>query len=232
MNTDVSVALLYWGTRIGGVSTIIPSIAAGLRRHPSTRVSVFLKRRDGIMNHAAGRTRFYYFSENTYSGTKIKFMSWLMYNLFIMKPDYVLGFLNRFTLVAVLYKLSAALLGRKAVIVIDQAVILTDYLHQYESWYWKPMMRVCLALVDRIIVNSRAIEKDLNHNFSIPSAKIRLIRSWVTPAKQALAMKKKYNCIFVGRLSPEKGIETLLDTAVYCQTKIPGFRLQSSVTVR
>ncbi|MDP1722375.1 MAG: glycosyltransferase [Candidatus Gottesmanbacteria bacterium] len=225
MKTDVSVAILYWSTKIGGVATIIPSIAARLRQRHATSVSVFLKRRDGIITRAAERARFHYFSKNTYSGAKIAFMSWLLHNLFIAKPDYILVFLNRFTLVAVLYKLSAALLGRKTVIVIDQAAVLDSYLYQYESWYWKPMMRACFTFVDRIIVNSRAIEKDLNHNFSVSSAKIRLVRSWVVPAKRARTMKKRYDCIFVGRLSPEKGIETLLDTAVYCQTKIPGFSL-------
>ena len=72
---------------------------------------------------------------------------------------------------------------------------------------------------------ANAIEKDLRHNFSIPSGKIRLIKSLGYPGKTSAYYEKKYNCIFVGRLSPEKGIETLLDTAVYCQTKIPGFSL-------
>jgi glycosyltransferase involved in cell wall biosynthesis len=38
-------------------------------------------------------------------------------------------------------------------------------------------------------------------------------------------MKKKYNAIFVGRLSKEKGLETVLETAEYCSKKISNFKL-------
>lgn len=226
MKTNTSVALIYWDTKIGGVSTSIPSLAARLLRRPSTNVSVFLKRQNTGTHLVTDRqAQYHYFSKNVYSGHKIRFAFWLFYKLLISKPDYIIVFLNRFTLVAVLYQSVSSLFSRKPIIFVGQVVVASAYLRQYESWYWKPILMGCFARVDGIIVNTNAIAEDLCQNFLVPSAKIRLIKNWVTPAPLALLMKKHYDCIFVGRLSPEKGIETILDTVEFCLKKLPGFSL-------
>lgn len=224
MVTNTKIALMYWSTKIGGISTIIPSIVDKMKDRQSTRVYVFLKRRNG-KSGLSGKALYHFFSENIYRGHQLRFFLWLLWGLYRTNPDYMVTFLNRFAFVAVLYKLIAWFFGRKPQVIVNQAIVTSAYLQQYEAWYWHSLTKYVFRYADRIIVNARTIRDDLCHNFSVSSDKICYIPSWIKPMNINHTHKTKYDCIFVGRLAPEKGIETVLDTAEMCRKKIRSFSL-------
>ncbi len=218
-------AFLFWHLGIGGVGTRLKDIVEFLNKQENTKVKpiLLLKENQREIDFPAAST--FYFSEKINTGRKFSFFWWLVLKLLSERPIYVVAFLNRFALVAVIYKLLSLLSGRQVKVVINQTVMVSNYLKQYESFYWRWLIRWSFSWADMVVVNSAAIKKELMGKYRLKPQKIKIIRSWVKIARTEKKIKKKYDAMFVGRLSPEKGIDTLLDTAEILRDRKPSLTM-------
>lgn len=225
MKNKKIIAILDWGTDIGGISTKLRSLVRRLKTDRSLEVHILLKRKGNTAIKNRKNLTYHFFSQGIYRGKQVQFFLWLFNNLLSIKPDYILVFLNRFGLVGVVYKLVASIMNKTPKVIISQEIVTSLYLRQYESWYWPMITRFVFHQADTIIAVSKAIKEDVHNNFTIPFAKIANIQNWIKPMKIIKFVRKKYDCIFVGRLSPEKGMDTVLDTADYCKKTRGNFSL-------
>lgn len=217
------LAIIFWDLGIGGVGTRILDIYHRTAIQTKIPAKLFLKRKVPSKCHFPIAAR--YFSKQPFLANQFIFLIWLLGSLCFWKPSHVLAFFNRFGLVAVIYKLLCGLLGKNIRVIVNQSVLTSHYLRQYESWYWKYVTKWLFRLADVVIVNSKAIKVDLQTNFGVPQTKIVHIPSWIATKDMKLSTPKKYDAIFVGRLSPEKGIDTLLETAEECSRRLKKFKL-------
>lgn len=218
------LAVIYWSLGIGGISTSIIDINKKLLQNGNISTHFFFKRRGRKLNslHSSNLS---FFSENTYEGQKVGFFFWLVKELILLRPTHLLVFFNRFGLIGIIYRLISKYLMRiNILVVMVQSTHTSYYLRQFERGYWKMLSTLIFQVVDKIIVHTNVAKKDLVENFSVNPDKIPVVSNWVKQMKSK-KLTKKYDCIFVGRLSPEKGIDTLIETVKYCVNKKKDFTL-------
>jgi glycosyltransferase involved in cell wall biosynthesis len=206
-------AFIFWHLGIGGVGTRLGDVVGVLAKEDQqVEPLLFLKNKKTNPRSLPKKT--FYFSTEFSGGNKYFFFWWLLKNLWREEPDYVVAFLNRFALVAVVYKLVSFLKRKRVKVVINQTVVISDYLKQYEAFYWRWLSKWSFKLADIIVVNTKAVKLDLINSYQLRESKIKVIYSWSKQAEKPIKMKKKHDAIFVGRLSPEKGVEALIETAM------------------
>lgn len=143
---------------------------------------------------------------------KLKFLWWLAKCLWRMKPDVVLAVSNRFAAFSTVINCFLGVINRKFKLVINEGIVTSKYLDQYESPIWKKIVSLTYPLADIIVVPTKSVKNDLINNFGINRNKIVVIPSWVEKREKS-AVKKIFEGIYVGRLSTEKGIEVVIDLA-------------------
>jgi hypothetical protein len=150
--------------------------------YPKICVTILLKRRQpwAVRIPPNPQIRFRYFSKNIETGRPIRFGWWCFKAMLDLEPDCILGFLNRFGLVAVAAKYWFALLKQRRVCaLISQESLLSAYLTQHESWIFKYLARLVYRLASKVIVLTYATKEDLKKNFNVPTRKIIYLPGWL-----------------------------------------------------
>lgn len=209
----IHVAILFWDWGIGGVQTRFNDVIDQLSlKNNTSPITVLLKRDLGIRKiPKQSKSEVIFFSKDVGVGKQKSFFIWLLKQLQNKKSTHVVAILNRFALVAVIYKIVALLQGRQCRVIINQPTFTSLYLRQYEKWYWKYLVIFFYRFADTIIVPTQVMKTDLTDNFYLQEEKIIVIPSWVKQQESSKKSVKKYDLLFIGRLSPEKRVDTFLD---------------------
>jgi glycosyltransferase involved in cell wall biosynthesis len=141
------------------------------------------------------------------------FILWIIKEIWSFRPDAVLAVANRFSAFAVIIKLLFKLFRRSFRLVINECVVTSKYLDQYEEGFWKKIVKWTYPWADQIIVATEAVKNDLVVNFRIRPKVIKIIRSWTPKIIEQKNVIKKYDGVYVGRLAREKGIDDLVALA-------------------
>ena len=136
------------------------------------------------------------------------------------------AFLNRFSVYSVIVRGLLRCIGINFRLVLNEGIVTSKYLKQYEKFYWQYLVKIFYKKADAVIVPTKAVGSDLHKNFGVPGGKIKIIPSWVPEnIEKVKKIVKKYDGIYVGRISPEKGMEILVDLAVAIKRKKLKFKM-------
>ncbi|MCL4383821.1 glycosyltransferase, partial [Patescibacteria group bacterium] len=156
---------------------------------------------------------------------RFRFPWWLYSQIDQLRPTQVLAFLNRFSVYCVVIRWLLRLKGVNFRLVLNEGILTSKYLNQYERFYWRYLVRWFYRGADRIIVPTVAVKIDLIRNFSVPGKLIIVVPSWVPGEIRPTKTVKKYDGIYAGRISPEKGINTLVHLGEMIRKNKLTFRL-------
>lgn len=134
-----------------------------------------------------------------------------------LRPDTVISTLGHLNILLCILK---PFFPKKTRLIIREGSIASINLNNFNATrLWSYLYKIFYKKADKIICQSNYMLKDLNVNFNIPSNKMVKIYNPVNVLEirnQSLAEGNPYppgndnNILFVGRLSPEKGIERLI----------------------
>lgn len=225
MNSSKTLVIIFWDLGIGGIQTRFVDLINYLLDKTKINIVLLLKRRlaGEIKIPKNKRLDVRYYSSKVrkhgeYQSEPVGFGRWLLIQLIKIRPDYLLTFLCRYSLIGNIYKIMSFVLLKPVFHTINEGIFTSKYLVQHEEWYWKYIVGLSYPMADQVIVPTQAIKSDLKDNFNVPADKIQVVPSWVDKKRQK-NVKKKYDGIFVGRLAPEKGLEELLNLFKFSQKK-------------
>lgn len=225
-NDTPHICIFYWDLGLGGVQRKIDDVASYISRKHKKRVKIsvllnyknvkvrkralFVKsvlRQDCQVDYCPGwKWRRFKFPYTLYA-------LWFVWRL---KPNVILSFLHRHGVIAVLAK--HIFFWRQIRVVQGQDIVLSKSLTEMfaeskkEEYWWKFLVRLFYPAADVIIVPTSQIKRDLLGRFSVPDAKISVVHNWVELPKQRIKIKKYYDLIYVGRISPQKMPKILVET--------------------
>lgn len=142
------------------------------------------------------------------------FILWMIKEIWSFRPNTVLAVANRFSAFAVVIRFFFRLFKRDFRLVINECVVTSKYLAQYEEGFWKNIVRWTYPMADQIIVATKAVKDDLITNFGINEKSITVVRSWIPKSNGNKRVTKVYDGMYAGRLAPEKGIDDLVSLAM------------------
>lgn len=218
--------IIFWDLGIGGIQTRMKDIVKETIKKKG-RVTILVERRskEEVAFIKSRKIQIFNFRNDKYEELKhpfrrlerFRFLFWIINKVFLLKADTMLVFLNRFSFFSVVTRKILWLTGKRFRLVLNEGILTSKYLKQYERPFWSKLVKWAYPKSDLIIVPTKTIKNDLISNFSIPDKKIKIIPSWVDIKYRPT--KKIYDGIFVGRLSPEKGIGTLVKLIKIATTK-------------
>lgn len=100
-----------------------------------------------------------------------------------------------------------------------------------EKHFTSRLIRVVLPYCDKIVAQSNGMKNDLVSNFNIDEKKIDVIHNPAVNLRQinkqdkVAAIEEKNYFLYVGRLTPQKGLETLIRIFKTARRQIPGIQL-------
>lgn len=141
------------------------------------------------------------------------FILWMIKEIWNFRPNTVLAVANRFSAFAVIIRFFFRLFKRDFRLVINECVVTSKYLAQYEESFWKNIVKWTYPMADQIIVATNAVKDDLMINFGINKKSITVVRSWIPKDSGGKKVVKTYDGMYAGRLAPEKGIDDLVALA-------------------
>ena len=119
-----------------------------------------------------------FFTKKIWRFTTLQFALWTYYQLFKLKPTHVLVFLNRLSYIIAWYVLLLKVLRAAPRFMINEPVILSEYLKRRDP-HWLPIMiTFSHAVADAVIVATQSVREDLIKHFSTNPKKIVVIPSW------------------------------------------------------
>lgn len=211
------LVIVFWDLGIGGIQTRMKDIVSETVKRGG-KVTVLVERRseEEIEFVKSKRISIFNFRSDKYEELKrpfrrlerFRFLFWIIFYVYKCRPNKVLVFLNRFSVFLVIIRKLLSFGGRNFRLILNEGILTTKYLKQYEHFHWNNWVKWAYPKADVIIVPTKAIELDLENNFGVPKNKIKVIPSWVNVKLRE--QEKIYDGVYVGRLSPEKGIETLV----------------------
>lgn len=223
--------VVFWNLGIGGIQTRIKDIVSDTICRGG-RVTILVERRSSeeIDLVSSNYIKIENFRNDKYEELKrpfkrferFRFLFWIIYRVYLLKPSNVLVFLNRFSVFLVITRLILFFLGIRFRLILNEGILTSKYLKQYEHPLWNYLVKWAYPKSDLIIVATKAVKNDLVVNYNVPPGKIKIIPSWVDI--EISSNIKKFDGIFVGRLSEEKGIRTLVKLAKRCK-KIKRFKV-------
>lgn len=191
------ICIVFWDLGIGGIQTRIKSIVSRIvERDPNVLVTVILYERKPhevpIVPHPRIHFevfpgpiyfRLFGFKKKFWRFTTFQLIVWLCRVLLRLKPIRLMTFLNRFSFFLLPYVLFARLIQKDFRFIINEPVVVSEYLRKNEPRWWYFLMRFTYSFVDKILVAAHAVKKDLVRNFHVPKQKVVVVKSWVSHGK-------------------------------------------------
>lgn len=187
------LTIIFWDLGIGGVQTRIRSIVEKtLAAHPQAQVTIILFERKTnevaiIKNPRVSIVSFpgsysiksRFFTKKIWRFTTMQFVLWMYYQLIKLRPTHVLVFLNRLSFSIAWWVLLLKILRSAPRFIINEPVVLSDYLKRKDP-HWRPfMVTFSHAVSDAVIVATQSVKKDLTSYFHTNPKKIFIVRSWI-----------------------------------------------------
>lgn len=206
--------IIFSNFGIGGIQKKIVDIVNFLDKHKKELPIYILLRRktdfDTSFRIKNKKTTIIYYTDWLKVKTPIFFPIFVLFQTWKLKPQAILSFISPFSLCAILSKL--AFFWRRIRVVISENHLTSGRVVYFR--YPKILflgIKVFYPLTDSIISFTKACKNDLVNNFSIPKEKVRVIPNWTNFVCQKVAkVDKKYDLIYVGRLSHHKRLDLLL----------------------
>lgn len=198
--------IVIWDLGPGGIQKRMRDFALSVsEKFPTIEVIFLIRKRsdrsfaDNLQNHHNIRLIYCPFVNHTQS--LWLFSIWLLIEYICIKPDIVLSFLAHYASVTAIVR--RLVFWHKSVYVINEGVVTSRYLKLNNFGYLRPYVSKFYNQADKIIVPTRVCKNDLVNIFSVRPELIRIIPSW-TLIKDQVKQSKKYDLIFIGRLTEEK----------------------------
>ncbi len=173
------LVIIFWDLGIGGVQTRIQGLVKKIiQQHQDVTVTLLLYERRAnevsLPKHPRvkiktfpGPKKFTWFGvkKKFWRFTTAQFAWWLFRELWNNKPARMMTFLNRITTYVMPYVLLSKFMNFKTKLIINEPVVMSRYLSQYDPriWHWITVANYRLA--DKIIVAAQAVKQDLVRNF-------------------------------------------------------------------
>lgn len=189
---DKHLAIVFWNLGIGGIQTRVSSIIARtLEKYPQTQITLLLYERKAqevkILNHPSVSVltfpgpviiKAWGLKKRFWRLTTVQLILWVYYQLTVKKPTHVMTFLNRFSFFIALYVFFKRIVGRNPVYIINEPVVISAYLKQHESIWWRLLVVFSYKVANKIIVATNSVKQDLTKQFKVDPNKIIVIKSW------------------------------------------------------
>lgn len=116
-------------------------------------------------------------------------------------------------------------------VAVSQETVFSEYLGSRPfSWLHKFLARVLLPTATKIIAVNETIRQDLIMNFGVPQQSVVVVRNWMekpdgfrTKSKNSTSLA---DLIFVGRLAPEKNLDTIINIAKIIVREFPDLKVK------
>lgn len=218
------VALVFWQWDIGGVQTRMTDVITALNQAHGVCVTLLLRKKiqkeRPLPKHSALFETIY--CPKYFSWSRWLFFFWSIFRLAACEPTHILSVLNRFQVIAVIAKWLISLRGKKVKIVLNQPIYTSFYIAQFEAWYWTYLVTFFYNKADVILVQTNAVADDLQTQFGVRKELLKIIPNWTNV--RTMNHKKFFDLIFIGRLSPEKGLTDFLYLCEIRAAADPTFR--------
>jgi glycosyltransferase involved in cell wall biosynthesis len=215
---------MFWQWDIGGVQTRMSDVIDYLVHKKHSRVTLLLRKKIDTERQLPSLNLLFkvIYCPRFLSWSRWLFFVWLLLSIWMLKPSHILTLLNRFHLIGVLGKWLLVLKGVRTRVILNQPIVTSRYIRQFEHPVWQILVSIFFNKADKIIVQTQAVANDLINTFNITPKLIFIVKNWTKKRKMIIA-EKKYDLIFVGRLSKEKHIDSFLKVCNILRKKIPTF---------
>jgi glycosyltransferase involved in cell wall biosynthesis len=208
------LCIVFSSLGIGGIPVMIVDIVNRMKEtQPKTKIYILLKKhpafdlRTTIINH---NVTILSFCQRWPFNNSLVFVFWVWVHILALNPFAILSFISPFALTVLATKI--LFFWRRTPVVINEGhyastMIRSMKLPAVQSWG----IRLLYPLAGAITVPTRAVGKDLENSFGVPSSKIHVVGNWSKYAGKPLAeTKRPYDCIYVGRFEKTKNILPIL----------------------
>lgn len=214
------LVIIIWDLDYGGIQTRLLDILKRIpQKYPKTKITLLMKRKypNRYKIDVKHDLSIRYYSDRLYKGEQFLFAYWLMKQLWQVQPTHLLTFSDRFSCLAVFYKSLKKCVGSSIRVTISEEIFLSQYLAQYEKWYWTWLIRFFYRGADQILVLTQAMKTDLLHQFYLSDHQIAVIPSWLLLKPSLNTHKKSIDLLFIGRVAAEKRVEWLISLAFFAR---------------
>ncbi len=222
--SDAHVLVMFWQWDIGGVQTRMSDVIDYLVHKKHSKVTLLLRKKIENERQLPSQNALFrvIYCPTFLSWSRWLFFMWLLLSIWKLNPSHILTILNRFHLIGVLGKWLLMLKGVNTRVILNQPIVTSRYIRQFEHPVWHILVNIFFNRADKIIVQTQAVANDLINTFNITPKLIFIVKNWTKKRKKCL-YEKKYDLIFVGRLSKEKHIDSFLTVCSLLHKKIPTF---------
>jgi len=201
-----TLVILYWDLGIGGIQKRIRDLVIELSNHHRDWVVYILLRRkakDGFDSQikTGHQVVIQYFPYSGSRKMRVRFLLWVSWQIFRLKPHVLLTFQHVLSSVAVTLKLLLWMTPMK--VVLNESFLTSYNLTLHRTPLIPSLVGFMYSRADTIIVPTRACSYDLVHHFSIPATKIVIVPNWTCLSPQH-SLQITFDYLFVGRFEREK----------------------------
>ena len=209
------IVIIFWNLGLGGVQKRIYDITNSLSTTDSVKIVILLKQKVdqeiSFPKHPSISIR--YFNVGRPKQAPLQFFLWLLFQCIDFKPTCIVGFMNKCAILSVIIGYILRFISQNPKIVISEEIYLSYYLKQHNARVWKYLTIIFYRFATVIIVLTQAMKRDLVYNFFVPEEKTVVMPSWIPTIKHTSHRKRIWEYVYIGRLSPEKGINSLITLA-------------------
>lgn len=213
--------IVYYDLGLGGVQKKIVDIAKYFdkyKQYKKLKVYVIL---DGQRKYDLKEDLFFQEVRNTkvkilqkpqlkFHKLKFPLSLYVLWKTLILKPDIILGFMRRFSIIAILMKMIFYWRSIRVVVSFDNVPSLylpISVKKKYKLMLWEWLIKVLYPKADFVIVPSNTAKEDMVNNYQIPYELIGVNKNWVVKFGSTRNTKPLYDLIYIGRVDPVKNLD-------------------------